>query len=71
MTGPLHAWILVGGLVAVLASAAMSQVIQPRPIDCGKVDAAVCALVRDLNTRIGLLERRLEALETPRVQPLR
>ncbi len=71
MTGPLHAWILIGGLVAVAATTAMSQVVQPRPIDCGKVDAAVCGLVRDLGNRISALERRLETLETPRVQPLR
>lgn len=71
MSGPLYAWILIGGLVAVVATAATSQVTTRKPIDCGKVDPAACALIRDLGSRIGELERRIDALETPRVQPLR
>ena len=71
MSGPLYAWILIGGLVAVIATAATSQVTTRKQIDCGKVDPAACALILDLGSRIGELERRIDALETPRVQPLR
>lgn len=71
MTGPIYAWIIIGGLIAVLASVATAQVTRTKPLDCGKIDPAVCAVVRELNERITKLESKVEAMETPRVQPLR